>query len=619
MQSNLPMIKPLLFPALERLHGTETRRCLRRSAAIYAGLFCFAVALLLIAPDRAGLALGLMAPGAGFPLGAAMAGSIALFALAVGVWFATGNVLLPPMVWLGAAMMATAAPAPTQRLAVPGLIALSGVAVWLWQRHALRRGQFQRARLNAYLASCPALSHPAQPTTAPPADALTSADLARLRLLLDRALQPVEAFDGFEHRDPFQTAALRYQVNFTAYALALVQAHYTPACKGYLHQAQDNLLIKLQNPKVWRYWVWENLWGNLRHDPDPIRRDNIMFSGFAAAQIALRANACGYPFDATQVQISGHRFAYSQPEIIEVLTRQYEASRYGLLPCEPNWIYPLCNLITATAIRAHSGRHGSDHWARINRPLRAGLEGEFLAANGDLLAFRSGLTGMAGPAVGGALMRGYPCLYLHALAPDLAWRQWQALRFAQRGRDWRRAIWRLDVGNYGLSRAAGYAGLALAAHEIGDEQATGDLLALLEADCPEVIADGVAHRESASLWALAHEVMARAHRAGGLAALMQPQPVVGPYIEVVDYVQTLVAKARNTRDGLEIDLHPRQPGQAQHIGFAGLRPHQPYLLCGDIGGRLQADAQGKAIAVSRCLMGRCRVAKGRCQPNRKYR
>ena len=591
MQSNLPNQRLLLLPNLSHLHGPQTRRLLRRAAGVYAALFGTAVALLLLTPPTwAGFALGLMAPGAGFASGWAMLGSVALFCLALLIWFATGNVLLPPLVWLGAAVLAAEnTPYPTQKLSVPALILLGFAALWLWQRHALHHTHRHRGQLNAHLAACPAL-----PASPPASDELTPADLARLRLLLDRALQPSDAFNGFEHRDPFQTAALRYQVNFLAFALALVQAHYAPACKGYLHQAQDNLLIKIQNPKVWRYWAWENLWGNLRHDPDPIASGNIMYAGFLAAQIALRANACGYPFDATLVQISGGQsFSYSQQQIIEILTRQYETARLGLLPCEPNWVYPLCNLITAVAIRAHASRHGTDHWARISGPLQAGLEAEFIGTKGDLIAFRSGLTGIAAPAVGGALMQGYPCLYLNALAPDMARRHWQILRFAMQGRAWRRVIWRLDVGNYGLSRAAGYTGLALAAREIGDEAAAADLLAMLEADCPERVDAGVAHRESASLWALAHEVMARAHRKGGLSALMQPQRM-GPYIETAGYAEILVAKARNTERGLEMVLYPCHPGQAQQIVFAGLRPHQPYLLHGDIGGRLIADAQGKA-------------------------
>lgn len=106
MQSNLPTVRPLLFPKLTALHGPQTRRLLRRSAAVYAALFGVALALLALAPERwAGFALGLIAPGAGFAAGGAMLASVGLFGLALLIWFATGNVLLPPMVWLGAAWL----------------------------------------------------------------------------------------------------------------------------------------------------------------------------------------------------------------------------------------------------------------------------------------------------------------------------------------------------------------------------------------------------------------------------------------------------------------------------------------------------------------------------------
>ncbi|OYZ91392.1 MAG: hypothetical protein B7X99_16230, partial [Rhizobiales bacterium 17-65-6] len=165
----MPNTYPLLFPKLSHLHGPQTRRLLRRSVAIYAALYGMAVALLLAPATWSGFALGLMAPGAGFALGWTMLASVVLFGLAVLIWFATGNVLLPPMVWLAAALLAAEnTPSATQRLAVPSLILLGAAAVWLWQRHALQRAQHHRARLNAQLAACPAL--PAPP---PPADALT--------------------------------------------------------------------------------------------------------------------------------------------------------------------------------------------------------------------------------------------------------------------------------------------------------------------------------------------------------------------------------------------------------------------------------------------------------------
>lgn len=168
MQSNLPNTDPLLFRKPSPWHGPETRRRLRRSATLYAALFG-AAALLLSLTEWSGLALGLMAPGAGFASGGAMLGGVALFGVAVLIWFATGNVLLPPLVWLGAALLATdSTPAPAQKLAVPPVILLGFATCWLWQHRAVERGQRQRDHMNAHIAALPAATSPA--------DALCTAD-----------------------------------------------------------------------------------------------------------------------------------------------------------------------------------------------------------------------------------------------------------------------------------------------------------------------------------------------------------------------------------------------------------------------------------------------------------
>lgn len=94
-------------------------------------------------------------------------------------------------------------------------------------------------------------------------------------------------FNGFERHDQFQTAALRYQVNFMAYALAVVREHHAPAAKACFADAQERLLHKIGDKRLWSYWRLENAWGNLRLGADPIPHQNIMYSGFTALQMAL--------------------------------------------------------------------------------------------------------------------------------------------------------------------------------------------------------------------------------------------------------------------------------------------------------------------------------------------
>ena len=63
---------------------------------------------------------------------------------------------------------------------------------------------------------------------------------------------------------------MRYQLNFVQYAMAMSQYTRTPAFTGYLAEAQRNAIEKMLDPRVWKYWRWENLWGNLRWEPDPM-------------------------------------------------------------------------------------------------------------------------------------------------------------------------------------------------------------------------------------------------------------------------------------------------------------------------------------------------------------
>jgi linalool dehydratase/isomerase-like protein len=289
------------------------RRRTTRVTLLYAGVVLLTTWLLHISgrPDVHALALGLAVPGGGFlawatvdawsmSLGIALAAASAVVFLgALGLWFATGNVVLPAIVWLGSAVVAagtiSVSPEPHAAYASQPLIvglpstmlaALGSAAAWI----ALgERRRWHRRFIATAEPWCAArsISSPA------PRDEIALDDLRRLRLLLDRALQPVDRFDGFEWIDQFQTSAVRYQINFLSYALSVASHTYLPAFDGYLATAQRNLVAKQLDHRVWRYWALESLWGHLRSNRDPIARDNIMYSGFLATQIAYARGSVG--------------------------------------------------------------------------------------------------------------------------------------------------------------------------------------------------------------------------------------------------------------------------------------------------------------------------------------
>ena len=419
---------------------------LRRQVSLLCGYAVVCMLSLILAPhadDARAFALGLVLPGAGFlhwagdgQFLAAMAVAVSallLFALALLTWFATGNVLLPPLTWIGAAVAAahptwfglqTDAAAPLWSMILP--LALPAAGTMVMATMQLRRRAGRAAREEPWL-------QPAVPVA--PRDEIALDDLKRLRLLLDRALQPVEQFDGFEWRDQFQTAAVRYQINFMSYALSAARASHLPAATAYLDEAQRRLIAKLGDKRVWGYWALENTWGNLRIGRDPVPRDNIMFTGFVGLQMALSGTGA-----ALALRDKGEIWRrYALSEIADLLAAQYQNTPSALLACEPNWVYPLCNLITACGVLAADNADGRERWSGIAEQFRATLMREMTTRSGDFVAFRSSLTGIARPSPGGAVMQAFPCLFLNAAYPDLAEEHWERLRRSLAARDWGRA------------------------------------------------------------------------------------------------------------------------------------------------------------------------------------
>ena len=439
-------------------------------------------------------------------------------------------------------------------------------------------------------------------------DELDMSALQLQRLLLDRALQPVDQFEGFEWRDQFQTAAVRYQVNFLSYALSLSQAHYTPAFSGYMLEAQQRLLAKQSDRRMWRYWALESLWGHLRRSVDPVSRDNIMYSGFVAAQIAYAEAAGGRSIargSHLELHIGDRRSCYDLPALIALLAAQYRTSPWGLLACEPHWIYPLCNLITATAIRAADARSGDANWNSIVPKFRDSLLTEFTTRDGRMIPFKSSLTGMAMPMAGGIVMQAFPCLFLNGLFPDLAMAQWDRVRARLDRGGWDRAFWPIDVGNYGFSRASSLAASAAAAVEMGDGESAAAMLAMLDRQCPSMVLDGVRHRPRASLWAHALEFAALCNHQNGLADLIghRPGATAGPYLAEADYPAVLVGRAFEDQGQLSLILYPGGHDSLQLIRLAGLRPDHHYRVEGPAPALLRANASGEAgLAVN--LVGR---------------
>ncbi|MEM1192897.1 MAG: hypothetical protein AAGH42_05840, partial [Pseudomonadota bacterium] len=282
--------------------GPQTEKRLRRSLTIYAGIFCAALvtALFVPHPNAVNLSMGLLVPGGAFLMAtphlpfAALA--IIMFGAGIIAWFGTGNSLGAPAVWVISAFAVLFL--PTQEVNKISTVmvfcvfggAAGGLALGFWR--------LTKTKANSPYPLPVYLDRPKNQPTPYARDAqdaqrqeLSLSDLKAMRLLLDRALQPIPDFAGFEWRDQFQTGAIRYQLNFLSYALAFAQSVYAPAARAPFATAQKNLLRKQGDPRVWRYWLYERAWGHLSFDADPINRDNIMYSGFGLAQMLYTQHA----------------------------------------------------------------------------------------------------------------------------------------------------------------------------------------------------------------------------------------------------------------------------------------------------------------------------------------
>ncbi|MDJ0853135.1 MAG: hypothetical protein QNK04_32605 [Myxococcota bacterium] len=620
-----------LIPERRQPNGPITTARLRRSATVYAALFLSGLSLALLTSSTGlqAFGLGLVLPGGGFLLYAAggplhlaiHAGlfvlSIALFLVALFAWFGSGNVLAPIVVWVGSALWAGAMGHvhiwEGAALAVPTIVLGGAAAALIASRRALAAATRRRDARNAYLAASTAVATPLDASGAlPRVEELSPSDLAVMRFALDRALQPIDEFSGFDWIEQFQTASVRYQVMTMSYALSLAQFARTPSLRGYLSQAQVNLIEKMRDHRVWSYWAWENAWGNLRLDPDPMAprtHDNVMYSGWYAAMIGMYASNTGdgrydKPGAITLRHPGGREFVYDFPHMVRILTENFRRADFTLFPCEPNWIYLMCNNFAGVGLKIHDRLTGSENWAEIEPRFRRSLDQEFLTVDGRIVAIRSARTGLTIPALTSTMADAGSCIFLHALVPEVARRSWEIVRHdlldlnGERVEIDLRGWDKIDTGNYRRSTATTLAATMAGAVEMGDPSVARAVRERFEEEHPPVTEGGVIHHPGVSVIGHVSSLLERVGRTNGMRDLVgDGVPDVwrdGPMLDEVDYPATLVAKAVSDGRALDAVLYPGADPGRRTLGLAQLRPGRRYRCEGAVSREVVADGVGRA-------------------------
>lgn len=613
---------PERLPETRGKTGPATARIQRRTWTIWLAMVAIGALPwgLGMAPGWQAAGLGLWLPGAGF---LALGGwwsvlimpVLVLFLASLVAWFWAGAVVAPVTVWLGAAAIAgsLAGSAPTWQGApfvAAGLVAATGLSFRARNRKAALAGAETARKREAFLPASLAEVSAMQAAQPDPAKReLTPDQIARLRYLLDRTLQPVESFDGFTIIDQFQPAALRYQINHMGFALAVAQANYLPSFAGYMRTAQRNLIAKYLDRRVWDYWVLESCWGHLNFtDWDPAARDNIMLTGWFGAHVGGYMLASG---DTSYLEPGSLTFRLSDKRawphdfrtLIGSVNSNYETAEFGHYACEPNWIYPICNHYGMLSLATHDALLGSDLVGRHLPAWLRGLETEFTDTAGSTVGLRSQYTGLPVPfPVGEA---GY-AFFENAFLPARARQQWaiarreiEPLLARDEAGEWLAMPGEgLDAGNYRPGHGGMLSTLLVAAREFGDARMADAALAALERVCMPAIDDGVHRYRKASNIANATAVLGALMETGDFGrTFTQGAPrscLAGPKIEAAAYPDVLVARAWSNGTGLEAVFYPGKGEGVQPIPVSGLEPGRRYRASGAEGAEFVASPAGEA-------------------------
>ncbi len=604
--------------------GPVSKARQRRTRTIYLTLLAIGILPWLLGASASWQAagLGLWLPGAGF---LALGGwwslmfplVLALFVLALIAWFWSGMLAAPLAVWSLSLFAAAALAGDSSWAGAPFVAAGAVVAIGLFFARRNRKGILAgRKRATAResflpqsLAEVSALSRATPDSTT---RELTTAQLSGLRYLLDRALQPVEGFDGFTIIDQFQPAALRYQLNHMGFALAIAQTAYVPNFRGYMGVAQRNLIEKYLQKRVWDYWVLESCWGHFNFtDWDPAKRDNIMLTAWFGAHVGGYMLATGdrrylQPGSLSFRLNDNNIFQHDFTTIIGSVVQNYETAEFGHYACEPNWIYPICNHYGMLSLVTHDAILGSNHVERFLPNWFDKLDTEFTDASGSIIGLRSQLTGLPVPfPVGEA---GYSH-FENTFAPARARRLWAIARreiepLIVDEADGPRLQFRgsgLDAGNYKSGHTGSYGSYLLAAREFGDQRIADAAQKGLERDCAPNRDNGVlSYRAGSNLTnvaAITGLLMDTGDFRRTFTQGPDKQTLAGPMIETLDYPAVLLARAYSA-DGRGLDA-VFYPGTASAAGvhavpLSQLIPGQRYALTGARESEITADANGMA-------------------------
>ncbi len=431
---------------------------------------------------------------------------------------------------------------------------------------------------------------------------LSEEDLKATRFLFDYTLNRTEGDTaGYDIADQIQLGAVRYSWDYLGYALAELQCFYTPNFHGYLNEAQQFVIGSLTSSEGCGYWKMENLWGNFNPSADPVKRDNIMYSGWSGILPVIYTGNTGddrYEKDGglkfRPYKKKAKSYDYNNEKLVKAIAAQWEKKDSGLIPCEPHYAFPWCNGYGIITVQAYDRIHGTNYVEKSYGKLEKRLTEDWTDPDGRLCTVKNTLIGtMAAPIPGDfqaasnfAVSRIY-----NPFDPGLAIKEYVLGKHTvfKRAEDgtleaslgpWDQMQ---DSGNFKKGPGTILGGSATAAKEMGDVAFAEELLKIADETLERVEDPSCHYYKNASTGANAMLVLARIAQKDDLYHMIHHGPgkaaLEGPVLTGVKYPEVLVAKARSF-DGKDLELvlyNGKEPGM-QEILLERLCPGKTYVV-----------------------------------------
>ncbi|KAG8625005.1 hypothetical protein KVT40_006756 [Elsinoe batatas] len=172
----------------------------------------------------------------------------------------------------------------------------------------------------------------------------------------------------------------RYQLANMAYAAGLAHYHHLPALKSPFRHLFRDLINKMLRREVWGYWYLTSQSGifvdqdltELRKPwADPIKRENIMYSGHLLLMVSMYAmlfdsddydapGSLNLTWNPLFLGMGSESFRYHRLSLQAVVLAEMEKTGWMGACCEPNCVFVACNQFPLIAFRLNDARDGTN-------------------------------------------------------------------------------------------------------------------------------------------------------------------------------------------------------------------------------------------------------------------